>query len=247
MDSEGSTVAQAADLSVGSDRPLLRRVARSTMTLAERRLLLILVDLLLINASLALAASIWSYFEFTSSYLQFTAKWFITLSVLWLVLGSALGIYNLARAGSITSGLYSSVTAALVISLVYRAIPWLTPPAEPRMLSFGFVGFSVASIALWRAAYALLLVQLAFERRALVIGSDATTHRLASELGAAADDERANPYRGSGYRVIGVLDDLPLTDDGALDPTHSFLRLIAERQVDEILVSESNHLSQPMQ
>jgi len=105
----------------------------------------------------------------------------------------------------------------------------------------------VASIALWRAAYALLLMRLAFERRALVIGGDATTHRLASELGAAADDERANPFRGSGYRVIGVLDDLPLADDGALDPTHSFLRLIAERQVDEILVSESNHLSQPMQ
>lgn len=225
------------------DARVLPRGLSLGLTFSERRLVLMLLDLLLVNGALAIAVTIWLDLPPNATTLVGYAKWFLTLSVLWLVLGHALDIYDLARAGSLTYSTISSALTALIASLAYRAIPWLTPPAEPRLLTFGFVLFTVLGVTAWRAAYASLLTQPAFGRRVLVVGDDAAARRLAGALRDAAQDARANPFRGSGYHVIGVLNEEQIASTGGLDAPHAFLRLITTNAIDEVLVSEGANLS----
>ena len=66
--------------------PALRFGVR--LTVAERKLLLAVVDLVLINASLLIAATIWVGFDLSLVAVVVYAKWFVTLSVLWWVCGT---------------------------------------------------------------------------------------------------------------------------------------------------------------
>jgi len=208
------------------------------LTLAERRLLLGVMDLLLVNGALIVAMTLWGGFPLSVRAWLAALKWLATLSVAWLILGSALDVYQPARAASLTQGLPSSGLAALLTSLVYLAIPWLTPPLGRRTLAFGFVALTVLGIAGWRAFYARFLCQAAFRQRVLVIGGGETSRQLAQELAAAASDERANPFRGTGYQVVGFVG-----DEKTVNPAQPLIHLARSLGVEEILVAEEAGLS----
>ena len=55
------------------------------LTPAERKYLLLLVDLILVNASLLLAVIIWNGFEPSLQAVLVFARWFLILSVVWVV------------------------------------------------------------------------------------------------------------------------------------------------------------------
>ncbi|MEE8389278.1 MAG: sugar transferase [Anaerolineae bacterium] len=214
-----------------------------SLTLSERRWLLILGDLLAVNIALVVAGAIWRNSPLSFVPLLASFKWFATLSMVWLILGSALDVYNPARAASTTHSLLNSGVAALVTGLVYQLIPWFAPPPGRRLFFFGLVGFMVLGVVVWRVAYARFFFQPNFQRRALIVGQDATARRLAADLQAAADAEGANPFRGTGYRVVGFVEKLPVGQARALDPAHSMVRLIRASRVDEVLVAEGAGLS----
>jgi exopolysaccharide biosynthesis polyprenyl glycosylphosphotransferase len=214
-----------------------------SLTLSERRWLLILGDLLAVNAALIVAGVIWHSFPLSLLPLLSSLKWFVTLSVVWLILGSALDVYDPARAASTTHSLLNGGVAALVAGVVYQLIPWFTPPPGRRLFFFSLIGFMVAGVAAWRAVYARVLFQPSFQRRVLIVGQDATARRLVADLQAAADAEGANPFRGTGYRAVGFVDKPPVGEPLALDPAHYLVRLIRTSNVDEILVAEGNGLS----
>ena len=214
-----------------------------SLTPSERRWLLILGDLLVVNSALVVAAAIWFDSPLSLVLLLANFKWFVTLSVVWLILGSVLDIYNPTRAASTTHSLLNSIVAALVVGLVYLMIPWFAPPLGRRLFFFGFIGFMVLGVAAWRVAYVRFFFQPNFQQRALIVGQDATARRLVADLQAAADAERANPFRGTGYRVVGFVGKLPVGEAPALDPAHSLVRLIRTSGVDEVLVAEGVGLS----
>ncbi|MGD9046768.1 MAG: sugar transferase [Anaerolineae bacterium] len=217
------------------------------MTLAERRSILILVDLLLVNGALILATALWVDFEPAPFNLLANAKWFVMLTLVWLIVGSALDIYNPVRAASATNSLASSGVAALVASVVYLLIPWFTPPLSRRIFFAFFVVFVVLGVVLWRVIYARFFFQPGFQRRALIVGRGATAQWVVDELQAAARSERPNPFRGTGYQIAGQVDRLPVGADQTLDPALSLMRFVRTSNVDEILVAEGADLTPDLQ
>lgn len=219
------------------------------LTVSERRLLLVLVDLALANGSLLVAAGLWAdYFTFSSVFVLLAAgKWFITLSLMWLFFGFVLDIYNLRRTSSLLGGVSNVLVTALVVGIVYRLTPWLTPPAEPRLLSLTFVGLLITTIPGWRALYVRLLLQPAFQRRALIVGDDATARRFQQEIAEALAGTQTGLFQGSGYEIVGIVDRLSMDDEDALDPVQALLRFVTQHDLDEVLICEGSGLSPLLQ
>jgi exopolysaccharide biosynthesis polyprenyl glycosylphosphotransferase len=243
---------------VGSERSLahagwnradVRPRTAHGLTVSERRLLLALVDLALANGSLLLAVELWTdYFTLASAFVLLAAgKWFITLSVMWLFFGSVLDIYDLRRTSSLLGSVSNTLVTGLVVGIAYRLTPWLTPPAEPRLLSFTFVGLLITTIPAWRALYVRFLLQPAFRRKALIIGDDATARRFQREVSETLVTPQANPFQGSGYEIVGIMDAFPMDGEHTLDPAHALLRLVIQHDLDEVLISEQFGLSPALQ
>ena len=207
------------------------------LTLAERRLLLGVMDLLLVNGALVAAMTLWGDFPLSIGAWLSAFKWLATLSVTWLIMGGALDVYHPPRTASVTQSVLSAGLAALLTGLLYLAIPWLTPPLMRRTLAFGFVLLTVLGVTGWRALSVWVLCQPAFRQRVLVVGGGEASKQLAQELAAAASDERANPFRGTGYRVVGFVGEEMMTN-----PSQPLIRLARSLGVDEILVTEETAL-----
>ena len=196
-----------------SSPPVARRGARLQLSPGERKALLFMVDLLLVNASLLIAVSAWNEFEPSLPNVWGNFKWFVTLSGVWLAAGLVLDLYNLVRAASATNIVASAGLAALLASSAYVAIPWLTPPILTRRYVLGFVLLSTVAVCAWRALYALALVRSAFHQRALLLGMPSSVQGLVLELQRAARTKNAKPFRGSGYEIFGLVS--PAADEGA--------------------------------
>ena len=243
----------SSDRRQGLARPRLetrrfRRRAGAGLTPSERRLLLVMVDLILVNACLLVAVQLWLPFPLANILvLASSGKWFVTLTLLWLLFGSLFGVYDLLRASSITTGVRNSLAASLMVPLVYRFIPWLTPPAEPRMISFSLVALMGISIPAWRALYAQVLLQPIFKRRAMVVGEGAIARRLVPVRDEALELDGHRALRGSGYEIVATIQDVPVADEKTLDPAHGLLCMIWSHSVDEVLVSDSAELSPALQ
>ncbi len=219
------------------------------LTLAERRLLLGLVDLLLVNSALIAALIIWGDFPRSITALETNFKWFVTLAAVWLILGATLDIYNPARAASTTQSLLYAGLAALLTGGLYLAIPWLTPPLGRRLQVFGFVCLAVGGIATWRFLYAQFFFQPAFRHRVLVVGGNTASRALVRELHAVASVERTNPFRGTGCFLVGFVEagaNLPGEWLGGVPVLTAEQNLVHEARrlgVDEIIVSDESTLS----
>ena len=134
--------------------------------------------------------------------------------------------------------------AALVVTLLYTAIPWLTPPLARRAYVLGFVATSVAGICLWHALFALITTKESFQRRVVVIGSDPTSRRVAARLGP---DAGRGLLGSSGYRVVGFREDMSPPSDGQIDPAHGLMRWIVGLDADEVIVADGVHLPRHVQ
>jgi exopolysaccharide biosynthesis polyprenyl glycosylphosphotransferase len=207
----------------------------------ERRLILGLADLLILNAALLAATVIWNGFDPTPAALLGYAKWFITLTVYWLIAGSVLDLYDLARAAS---GSAIALNAGLAIGLTvaaYVTTPWLTPPVLARSYVFGFAAMSLAGVLGWRLFYARVLAQVGFHRRALLLGAWHGDDVLVEDLRAAGAASRSNPYRGTGYQIVGyVASEAPAAAGPVpwLGPPEELACLARGLAVDEIIVTQ---------
>jgi len=172
---------------------------------SERRLLLLGVDLLIMNAALMIAWALGSNAPVTLETVLAPYKWYITLTIVWCISALFFDVYDLARAASTTNTVTSAGSAALVTVLVYILIPWFSPPLESRTLIFVFAILAWLGIVGWRIAYAQFFVQPWFKRRALVVGAGWAGRTLEEILRVAPND--ANPYRGTGYELVGFIDD----------------------------------------
>ena len=220
------------------------RVALPSLGLrvSERKLLLLLADVLVINVALIGALAIWTDFNPAFGTVLNAAKWFVTLTAVWLVCAMVFDAYNLARAASLFAGSASSASAALATVFAYTFTPWLTPSLGSRGLIATFAAFALAGIVAWRAAYTQLFIQPWFEQRALVVGAGGAGRALADAL-RSAPVEAANPFHGTGYQLLGFVDDdlryadavvegIPVLGTGA-----DLVSLAQHLRVDEIILA----------
>jgi exopolysaccharide biosynthesis polyprenyl glycosylphosphotransferase len=240
FESETSRPTVASDL---AESKRFRRLTLPRLRLhaSERRVVLLVTDLLIINAALALAWILGAKTPVTLAALLAPYKWFVTLSIVWSVSALFFDIYDLARAASTTQIIRSAGAAALVTVLIYILIPWFAPPLQSRTLIFGFAILAWLGIISWRVAYAQLFVQPWFKRRALVVGAGWAGRTLEEMLRVAPND--ANPYRGTGYDLAGFVDDNPeyagttIGDVPVLGGHQVLVPMVRTLQIDEIVLA----------
>ena len=209
---------------------------------SERRWMLALVDVVVINAALLLALAL--FFPYTFSWRTITQApvYFVLLTILWFLWASFFDCYDLARSADASQSAWSAGRAALLTALVYLAIPFYTPHfLISRLSAFVFVGLVTASLPAWRALYAWVFVQPTFQQRLLIVGAGGAGSLLARELAGAP--RSGNPYAGSGFQVVGFVDDDPAKAgtqiEGApvLGNRYDLGQLVVSRKVDTLVLA----------
>ncbi len=209
------TVHTTAPLGRTGRRTWLPRLTLPSVGLrvSERKLLLAVFDVALLVAALVIALTARTTWLDSPEAFFALWRWWVTLGLIWWVIAQLLEAYDLARAASAPHSMLSAMGAAALTSVVYQMIPFFTPPLASRGLSVLFGILAVAFVGLWRGIYAVLFVQPNFEQRAIVLGAGASGLALADavsrEPAPAADGTEAkrNPYRGTGYDIVGFVDD----------------------------------------
>ena len=215
-----------------------------TLHYSERRILLALVDVL------ALSLALWLSLRWGSdipNLLFLPERWQLTwlpvLIVLWFIVASLLNVYDLAKAASTMHSLWASGTAALLTAGLYLLIPYITPPLPERRLALLlFPLLAALGVATWRLFYATVFIQPVFHQTALVVGAGWSGRTLAQAI-VETGDGNGNPYHGTGYRLLGFIDDDPnkqgLKVDGVpvLGTRHDLMRLVRELQPNELVVA----------
>ncbi len=220
--------------------PTAKRAPHLALSPPERRLILRGADLLLLNLALLIAVIVWNGFAPTPESLLAYAKWFITLSVYWLIIGTVLDLYDLARAASGSAIMLNASIAVGLTVAAYVATPWLTPPVQARSYAYGFAVMSLVGVLGWRFLYARVLVQSGLYRRALLLGAWHGDDVLVADLAAAGAAPKANPFRGTGYQIIGYVASQPTEDSNRAVPwlgaPDALAYLARGHAVDEIIV-----------
>lgn len=230
--------------------PLQRRLRLPALGLAysERKLLLGIVDLLIVYGALAASLALRHGLRITRweptvvpAYQQ--VVWFVAVTVLWLLVASALDVYSLPRAANGAKSVASACTTALIVSMVYFFIPYLTPSLPVRRLeALAFPLAAVAGVGVWRATYAWLLVQPTFHQRALVIGAGWAGRTLA-QIVRDAGLGSTRSANGPGYEIVGFVDDDPEKQGAAVEGVpvlgsrEGLVDLVRRLRPDELVVA----------
>jgi len=237
---DGAPLSAASE---SSSRQRKRRIKLPSlrMRVSERKILLFAIDLLLVNLALIGGRALGLRLFAPDVPQAWLPKWSITLSLLWPLVAIFFDSYNLARAASFFYSVRSITAAALATILIYALIPVLTPPLLSRGVIFFFAGLAATGLAGWRFIYARLFEQPWFTQRALVVGAGNAGQALADALATHPDD--ANPFRGTGYQLVGFVDDDPLCHHQEIAGVpvlagHEQLVYLAQRlEVDEIVLA----------
>ncbi len=235
--------AQEITYNTKSDRRRRTRLALPglRMKISERRVLLFVIDTLLLNLALLVAVRLAFDFPLTLAAVSANIKWFVTLTVVCFFTAVFFDCYNLARAASAYHSARSSLLAVFSAVFIYSLIPVLTPPLHTRTYLFIFGGLAAIAVLSWRVLYARLFVQPWFVQRALVVGAGNAGRTLAEALAQHPDD--ANPFRGTGYTLVGFVDDNPgyhgVAFNGipVLGGRDRLVALAQQQQVDEIVLA----------
>ncbi len=187
-----------------------RRIVLSNLRLniAERRVILVLGDAVVLNLALWVALVLRGGSPPTWAVFREQIVYYIVLTVLWAIWATFFDGYELARASDSSQSAWIALRAGLLTGVSYLAVPFLTPtfPAS-RFSSALFVGLVTFSLPAWRILYALFFDQAIFQQRILVVGAGSSGRKIGSIL--AQTPEFGNPYAGSGYRLVGFVDDDP--------------------------------------
>ena len=136
------------------------------LRVSERRLMLFMVDVVLVNLALLGTAILFTDQIRSLSLAGDNIKWFMTLSVVWFATASFFDCYNLARAASTWASVRNTAFAAACAVGVYAVIPVLSMPLVSRGSIFFQLGVTISLVMIWRAVYARVFVQPWSQQRA---------------------------------------------------------------------------------
>jgi exopolysaccharide biosynthesis polyprenyl glycosylphosphotransferase len=221
------------------------KVRNFSLRTSERLLVLGLMDVLLINASLLVALALATGLDVTLDNILANSKWFITLTITWLGCATFFDCYNSARAASTMASVRNTILATIVTAAVYFLIPYLTPPLTSRGAIFYFVGLTLVLAVGWRTIYARVFDQPMFQQRALIVGAGAAGIALINAM-RTSPKRSSNPFRGTGYEIIGFVDDdLRLRDEtiegvAVLGDNESMIELVKTLRINELILAITN-------
>jgi len=221
-----------------------RRLGMPSLALrfSERRLLLVLVDLVMMNGALFCALLLRSNPDFTASVVWSRMTWFVLLSALWIAIATVLNIYDLAIAASVMRSLWTTSGAICLTGLTYSLIPYITPTLPRyRLEALLFPLLALLGVGFWRTLYALVFVQPIFHQRALVVGNSWIGQTLAEAIARQdADNEARNG--STGYHLLGLVSDNGEPVSGVegvpfLGASCDLVRLARELRPDELVMA----------
>ena len=221
------------------------KVRNFSLRASERLLVLGLMDILLLNIALLVALAPALDFKVTADTMLANNKWFITLIVAWLGAATFFDCYSLARAASTMVSVRNTILAVIVTVMVYIFIPYLTPPLTSRGALFYFGGLALVLLVGWRAFYARFFSQPMFQQRALIVGAGAAGIALINAL-KTTTQRVSNPYRGTGYRIVGFIDDdtrlrdTTIQDVKVVGDNEDMVELVKSQQIDELILAITN-------
>jgi exopolysaccharide biosynthesis polyprenyl glycosylphosphotransferase len=166
------------------------------LPISERKMLLLVGDLLLINLSLLVALHVRQPDARLDS---LSPVWFIVLTGFWLLVAPAADCYKLRAAAHPRSGVSFTMRAAVVVLGAYLLTPYVTAPLlKSRAMTLVFVASVLVLLAMWRLGYASLLWQPQLRTRALVIGAGWAGQAIVQAIRAHAN---------AAYDLVGFVDD----------------------------------------
>lgn len=178
------------------------KAVRWGMRAGERRLLLILGDLIAATLAMLVAVWLWGKLDYlgpTAEFLRTRAPWFIFLPIAWLFL--VVNLYDVRRAGSGRETLRGVLIAAGSGLAVYMLLFFFRSEGSlPRRGILYFLFLSTAFTLLWRAFYLRVFTTPAFMRRVLLVGAGETGKTLLDSIHAV---------RPSPFHIVGLVDDDP--------------------------------------
>lgn len=229
---------------IGYNHPLTQVRPKSLgigLRLPERKLLLSVMDLAILNSALLITLAIRQQFPIGGPMWGYNLMWSISLSCLWLVVGAIFDVYNLSKAAKAMPSLWAVVCTALITTIGYQFIPYVTPslPAN-RFEAFILVALAVLGLPVWRVLYAFLIIQPVFEQRTMIVGAGSAGTAL---MRAIAEASGVGSHVGSGYRVLGFIDDDPAKQNTSVEGvpvlgTHRDLcQLVRQLQPNELVIA----------
>ncbi|MBI3949945.1 MAG: sugar transferase [Acidobacteria bacterium] len=226
-------------------RPLGRRFRPPSLGLriSERKLLLVLFDLLAVNAALFIALADRPKIDPTFATFYENLHWFVLVSGVWIGVSVFLNVYDLMRASNALYSVLGAGGAALFTGLVYLFIPFLTPELpRSRFEALLFPLLAMLSVSAWRILYARVFVQPVFHHRSLIVGADESGRTLAQII-ATISGGNGGSVQGAGYQILGWVDDeekkqgLMVEGIPVLGAGRDLLRLVRELHPDQIIVA----------
>jgi exopolysaccharide biosynthesis polyprenyl glycosylphosphotransferase len=217
----------------------VQRRTRFPLQISQRKILLICVDLALLNISLLLGLYFSEGLPFSIMTVATQPLWFVTLSIIWLIIASANDNYEVIQAAKLSSSVLGIVKTLVTTGLLYVFIQLLSPQLGAGWSTFLIVGtLSSTLIILWRIAYALILVQPNFQRRALIVGSG----RASTTIYKVIEDHDV------GYEIVGfVTDDPPDQDleikgDTVIGEWSNLTAFVYEHEVSDLILAVSGEM-----
>lgn len=213
------------------------------LRIADRRLLLFIVDVLVLSG--ALLFSLWARTAIFAEmegvgFFPLRPIWWIVLIMVWAPIALIFDCYNLRLASDLGRGLVYAIGCTLVVSAIYLIFPvYSAPLTRSRLAWFLFVATAVLGQGAWRLAYARIFRQAAFVRRALIVGAGLSGRSLGQEI--------ANMGPHVGVEMVGYVDDNPallnqvaLAHYRVLGNGHDLAALVERLRVHDVVVAITN-------
>lgn len=213
------------------------------LRISERRLLLMAGDAFAIIIAVFISLRIWAFvadYAFELDFILPQAFWFGLLTSVWFILAGANDFYDLQVASKLSSSFWRLGLTQMQMLIVYLLIYFLSEPESlPRLFIFYYAVTSFVLISLWRLLNPALIGWKAFQRRALVIGTD----WAATEIVNAIEADNSDAYAVVG--VIGESDELgkQVGSSEVVGDGDDILRFITTQNVSELIISSTRDLS----
>jgi exopolysaccharide biosynthesis polyprenyl glycosylphosphotransferase len=208
---------------------------RQALHVSERKLLLAVGDLALLELALYAVFALRPELQFATQTAWTRILWFGLLAVSWLAVGPLSGVYDLRVAARLPAAAMRAVVAVLVADVVYLAIPYVTPHLlRSRLTLVGFLALTAVFVGTWRALYALVLVQPSFRHPVLVLGAGVQGRQILQAM---------RVFGATEYLPVGFLDDDPAKQgmdiDGVrvLGPRADLERVLTQTGASEVVVA----------
>jgi exopolysaccharide biosynthesis polyprenyl glycosylphosphotransferase len=201
------------------------------MRAGERRLILVVGDVLAAVAGTAVAISLWGRFDYlgpTAEFIRVRAIWFLLLPLLWPVF--MVNLYDVHRAGSWRETVRGVFLAAAAGAILYLMLYFLQGGSLARRGILYFLAATLLLTLIWRAIYIRVFTAPALMRRVLIVGAGLggrTLVQIYSDaspkpfllMGLVDDDPQKRQEKLDGFAVLGDSADLPtlIAEVGATD------------------------------